>query len=119
MTPFKFFKNTKRPILDSLFTEDELTLIDEYCVDICQGTNSDELLRYYPRIGIINKSFLDGELRRIGIHYYPFSDHNLARIHMEIDVRKEGIFYIFTVKYMEIKSTTGRIIEYPIMYEEF
>ena len=116
MIDFKFLQS-KRPILDSLLTEEEITNIREYCVDIANG-NTDDLLKYYHSIGIIEKSFLDGVLRRIAINFYPVS-HELSRIHMEIDVSTYGIFYVFTERYMDVTYLTHRdTITYHYLNEE-
>ena len=118
MRDFKFLYKTNRPILESIFTDDELTLIKEYCIDISKGESGDDLLKYYHNIGIIEKSFLDGVLRRIAINFYPVS-HELSRIHMEIDVSTYGIFYVFTVRYMDVMYLTHRdTITYHYLNEE-
>ena len=79
---------------------------------------TDDLLKYYHTIGIIEKSFLDGVLRRIAINFYPVS-HELSRIHMEIDVSTHGIFYVFTVRYMDVVFLNHRdTITYDYLNEE-
>ena len=65
MKEFKFLHRSKRPILDSVLTEDELTYIREYCVDIARGESGDDLLRYFLIFNQINctdfKKYLTGE----------------------------------------------------------
>ena len=117
MRAFKFLEKPKRPILDSLLTEEDITVIREYCVDIARN-DCDNLIEYYPYIGLLGKSFLGGVLSRISINFYPSSRDEISRIHMEIDVSTRGISYVFTVRYMDVVSLSHSTFEYAEIYEQ-
>ena len=117
MRAFKFLEKSKRPILDSVFTEDELTHIREYCIDIIRYINNNEnvdLLQYYPRIGMVEKRYIDGALSGVTINFFQ---RPRKRILMRIEINVHSIFFITTVRYMSVICENHTTFEHSL-YEE-
>ena len=111
MKEFKFLHRSKRPILDSIFTEDELTCMREYCVDICVGDN--DLLKYYHEIGLVEKRYFNGKLTGVAINFYK----ERTRCYINIDITTQGIFYVSTIRDMILHQFDTNI-QYSEIYEE-
>jgi len=118
MRDFKFLYKTKSPILESIFTEHELTIIREYCVDFIRREHDSDLLKYYPHVGLTNKTFGNGILVGIGINFYPLSRNEPQRIQLEIDIDNRAYNYVFAVKSVVVFSSDDGKIEYSEIYEE-
>jgi hypothetical protein len=83
MREFKFLNKPRREVLDVIFTQNDLTLIKNYCVDFVNRhvNNIDiDLLNYYRWIGIIEKTFSNGVLSNITINYFRSSGRCTIKI---------------------------------------
>ena len=86
MKEFKFLYTTKRPILEKVFTEEELTHISEYCVDMANGLRGNYMLKYYQAIGLVEKRFIDGELSGLSINFYKLDMRIFMRIEINVPI---------------------------------
>ena len=112
MKRFKFLQISKRPTLDKFLSVDDLIFISEYCIDFVRGETSG-LLEYFPHIGLVHKTFGDGNLRGLGFNYYKDD----KRIHIRLDIEIRGISYVFIVKYMDV-TTPSQTHIYTDLHEE-